>query len=51
MNNMTVFNTFQCERRAGNHQVERVPTGRVGVGYEHRQIVNQLSHQSFRVCL
>ena len=27
-----------------------VPNGRVGVRYEHGQIVSQLSHQNFRVC-
>ena len=47
---MAAFNAVQCERGAGNHQVEGVPNGRVGVRCEHRQIVSQLSHQNFRVC-
>ena len=41
---------FSVKRGAGNHQVEGVPNGRVGVRCEHRQIVSQLSHQNFRVC-
>ena len=39
-----------CEKGAGNHQVEGVPNGRVGVRCEHRQIVILLSHQNFIVC-
>ena len=41
---MTVFNAVQCESGAGNHQVEVVPNGRVGVRCKHCQIVSQLSH-------
>ena len=48
---MTVFNAFQCKREAGNHQVEGVPSVRVGVRCEHCQISSQLSHENFRVCL
>ena len=29
MHSMIIFNTVQCERGAGNHQVEGVPNGRV----------------------
>ena len=46
---MTVFNAVQCERGAGNDQVENVSKGRVGVRCECFQIVNELSHQNFRV--
>ena len=49
MYTMTVFNAVQCVRGAGNHQAEGAPNGRVGVRYEHRQIVSKLSHQNFRV--
>ena len=47
---MTVFNAVQCERGAGNHQVEGVPNNRASVRCEHYQIISQLSHQNFRVC-
>ena len=50
MYNMTVFNAVQCERDAGNHQVEGVRNGRVGVRCEHHQIISQLSYENFRVC-
>ena len=49
MFNMTVFNAVQCERGAGNDQVENVSKGRVGVRCECFQIVNELLHQNFRV--
>ena len=40
MYNMTAFNAVQCERVAGNHKIEGVLIGRVGVKCEHRQIVS-----------
>ena len=49
MYNITVFNAVQCERGAGNHQIEGVPNGRVGVKCERYQIVSRLSNQNFRV--
>ena len=49
MYNITVFNAVQCERGAGNHQIEGVPNGRVGVKCERYQIVGRLSNQNFRV--
>ena len=51
MHSMIIFNTVQCERGAGNHQVEGVPKGRVGIRCEHCQIISQLSHQNFGVYL
>ena len=33
--NMKFFNAVQCQKGAGNHQVEDVPNGRFGVGCEH----------------
>ena len=48
MYNMTVFNAIQCERGAGNHQVEGVLNGRAGVRFEHREIVNQLMSNASR---
>ena len=40
---MIVFSAVQCERAPGNHQVEGLPYGRVGVSSENRQMVIQLS--------
>lgn len=39
MYDMTVCNAVQCERVAGNHQVEGVSYGRVDVRCDPRQIV------------
>ena len=40
MYKVTVFNAVQCQREAGNHQIEGVPNSRVAVRCEHRQMLS-----------
>ena len=40
MYKVTVFDAVQCQREAGNHQIEGVPNSRVAVRCEHRQMLS-----------
>ena len=44
MYDMTVFSVVQCEMGVGNHQVESVPSSRVGVHHDVSIIRSSVSY-------